>query len=126
MSPLKAELRHELPGVLRWCLEGLHRWHERGRRLPEVPAVVAAGVEGYRKAADPIARFVEERTAPDANGRVEVAVLYEAFSRWWVAEVGDRVPSKRALGAALDDLGWSPSVVLKRRKHRAGHRLRAT
>ena len=123
---LKAELRQELPGVLWWCLEGLRRWHERGGRLPKVPAVVAAGVEGYRKAADPIARFVEERTVPDANGRVEVAALYQAFSRWWEAEVGDRVPSKRSLGTALDDLGWSPSVVLKRKKHRIGHSLGAT
>ena len=122
---LKEQLRCELPGVLRWCLQGLHRWRERGR-LPDVPGAVSEGVERYRAAADPIARFVKECTVPDSIGTVEVAALYSAFSNWWLAEVGDHVPSKKALGAALDDLGWAPSVVAKGKRHRAGHRLRAT
>ena len=119
---LKEQLRRELPGVLRWCLGGLQRWAQR-ERLPKVPAVVEAGVEQYRAASDPIAQFIKECTVPDPKGRIEVAALHDAFTKWWLAEAGDHVPSKRALGVALDDLGWSPSVVIQRKKHRVGHRL---
>ena len=119
---LKLKLRQQLPWVLAWCLEGLERWHERGW-LPNVPAMVAAGVERYRAEADPIAQFVSECTAADDNGMIEVGVLYEAFSAWWTAEVSEQAPAKRTFGRALDDLGWPPSIVLSGKRQRVGYRL---
>ena len=121
---LKHCLRRQLPGVLTWCLDGLRRWCERGR-LPEVPAAIAEGVKRYRTDADPIARFVEDCTWRDVDGTIEVAVLYKAFVDWWTGEVGDRVPSKRTFGVALDDLGWAASTTLNRKRHRVGYRLRS-
>ena len=120
---LKRRLREDLPGVLAWMLQGLRRWKERGR-LPDVPALMARGVERYRQAADPVSRFVVERTEPDAKASIEVAMLYNTFNSWWRVEVDDRVPSKKALGQDLDEMGWLPAVVRRGRRHRVGHRLR--
>ena len=105
---LKSELAANLGDVYRWCLVGLQNWRAAGRRL-RVPDVLTAGVESYRVDADPVAQFIEDRCDSDLSNRtlnVTVKALYSDFSQWWEQAQSGKPLSKRAVGMALDDLGY--------------------
>jgi P4 family phage/plasmid primase-like protien len=84
-------IKHELPGVLAWAVQGSVLRMEKG--LDQPPDVLAAGVE-YRQAQDTIARFLAERTEkePAFTGpltdeyRTGAQVLYNAFAAWCPGE----------------------------------------
>ena len=106
---LKTELASNLGDAYRWCLAGLQRWHESDRRL-HVPDVLTAAVESYRIDADPVAQFIEDRCESDLNSpalRVSVKALYSTFAQWWEQAQSGKPLSKRAVGMALDDLGYA-------------------
>jgi putative DNA primase/helicase len=96
---LRAKLRAELPGILRWIVEGAIEWHRSGLRPP--PAVLAATKE-YRQDEDVIGAFLEERCTTEPGARVDAASLYATFRAWAEAN-GERQMTARAFGEALDE-----------------------
>jgi putative DNA primase/helicase len=97
---LLAKLRAELPGVLRWAVEGCLEWHRSGLRPP--PAVLAATKE-YRSGEDVIGAFLGERTT--TGERVDQPALYAEY-RLWAEKGGERHMSARAFGAGLEERGY--------------------
>lgn len=97
-------LSAELPGILRWALNGLEDWREQGLRPP---ARASGFLDDFKAEADPFALFAElvlERIpAADATTGVTTAKVAQEFQRW----------------ALKLDLEGSASAVLVGRKLRA-------
>jgi putative DNA primase/helicase len=78
-TTLLDKLKQELPGILRWAVEGALAWQEHG--LQDPPEVLAAG-EAYRAEMDTLGQFLAECcTVQPARPevRTQSRVLYEAF-----------------------------------------------
>ena len=98
------KLKAAAPDVLAWMCEGAARWHARGS-LPQVPASIRQAVESYRHEADPVARYLAERTAKSPGQSVGVDDLYDDFKSWWLREIDDdekSVPKQRGFGTKLN------------------------
>lgn len=100
---LRAKLRAEIQGILRWAVEGCLSWRREGLCPP--PAVVAATKE-YRAGEDVIGVFLDECTTP--GERVTQPALYEAY-RQWADRSGERRLTARAFGDAIEDRGHERS-----------------
>jgi putative DNA primase/helicase len=100
---LPAKLRTELPGILRWIVDGAVRYHREG--LGDPPDVTAATDE-YRQESDRLKDFLEDRcvlaVAGDGNSWkkekywVRVVDLYPAYLAWAEA-TGDKHPLSKGL-----------------------------
>jgi putative DNA primase/helicase len=109
---LPAKLRSELPGILRWIVEGAVFYHREG--LGEPPDISAA-TEQYRQESDRLKEFFEDRcvlaTTGDAGSWkkegmwVPVSDLYTAYANWADA-MGHKYPlSKDSFDDRLQKLG---------------------
>lgn len=108
---LRAKLRRELAGVLRWAVDGAIAWRAGGLRPP--PPVVDA-TQAYRSGEDVLAAFLEERCSESPDARVLVGALYDVF-RSWADASGERPMTKRAFGDALEDRGFQRKASNGRR-----------
>lgn len=116
---LRAKLRAELPGILRWVVDGAVEWRRTGLRPP--PAVLAATQE-YRSGEDVIAAFLDDRCELEDGARVVAAALYAEF-RTWAERAGERPLSAIRFGEAMEERGhqrvksngqrWFAGVQLK-------------
>lgn len=78
---LKQRLRAELPGILRWLVNGTLLYH--ARNFQSVPTVVREATDEFFYAEDHLGRFMNthyERTRSDAD-RVETRQVYGMYSR---------------------------------------------
>jgi P4 family phage/plasmid primase-like protien len=109
---LPTKLRTELPGILRWIVEGAVLYHREG--LGDPPDVTAA-TEQYRQESDRLKEFFEDRCTVAAGGDVNswkkekcwvpVADLYGTYSAW-AESSGDKHPlSKGLFDERLQKLG---------------------
>jgi putative DNA primase/helicase len=109
---LPAKLRTELPGILRWVVEGAVLYHLEG--LGDAPDVAAA-TEQYRQESDRLKEFFEDRCALAPTGDatswkkdgcwVPVSDLYAAYASWAEA-TGNRYPlAKDSFDERLQKLG---------------------
>jgi putative DNA primase/helicase len=101
---LAAELREELPGILRWAVEGCQRWRVERLGLPER---VKAAVADYRDAEDDLGDFIADRIeeAPDAATCPKKEV-FAAYANWADAE-GIRHPmTAKQLSRKLRTRRW--------------------
>ncbi|HEX8104405.1 MAG TPA: phage/plasmid primase, P4 family [Solirubrobacteraceae bacterium] len=94
---LAAELEHELPGILRWAVDGCLTWQRD--RLGQPPAVRDA-TAGYRADEDLIGAFLAERCLLDADARTPKRAIQATYTRW-CEENGERALSAAELGARL-------------------------
>lgn len=97
---LRSKLRAELPGILRWAVEGCLEWRRDGLRPP---AAVVAATQEYRSGEDVIGAFLEERTV--RGDRVAQPALYAAY-REWADRNGERSMTARAFGEAMEERGY--------------------
>jgi putative DNA primase/helicase len=99
---VKATLQAEAAGILAWAVEGCRAWREDGLTKP---TVVTEAVEKYRRASDPIAAFLEDRTAEDPEAFTPTAELYYSYQSWadWEGiPDGERLTHK-AFGSRMKD-----------------------
>lgn len=102
---LPAKLRHELPGIFRWCLQGALAWRSQGLAPPD--EVVKATTD-YREEQDHVGRFLEACCQPDPKAYVTAAGLWNAYQGW-----PGRLPSmtQTRLGRELADRGFVKEKV---------------
>jgi putative DNA primase/helicase len=108
---LAAKLRAELPGILRWAIDGALLWQNVGLAPPE--AVRAASAE-YRAEQDGLADFIAARCARHQNARTGAAQLNAAYGNW-CAEVGEEPVSGTLFGVMLRERGFERVVASGRR-----------
>jgi putative DNA primase/helicase len=97
---LKTKLEKELPGILRWAVEGCLEWQRTGLRAP---AEVKAATAGYRAEMDTITGFIDEWCVISPEAKVKSSFLYERFMVW-CSETGEEVVSPKIFGSRLKEL----------------------
>lgn len=117
---LGVELRRELPGILRWAVEGALAWQREGLRVPD--AVLSATAE-YRDEMDILGDFIEERCSVGTEFRETSSALYAAYTLW--AEMEGHCPAaQQKFGRMLTERGFSKTKVDGGRRAWTGISLR--
>ncbi|MBX3027665.1 hypothetical protein KF840_22430 [bacterium] len=112
-----ASLTDELPGILRWIIDGAIAWYADGLRPPEI---VRAATAAYRAEMDAVGQWVDEYCERDPRARTPFKVLFDAY----VAELRHDALKKRDFGDELHRLGIHAEKIGGVR-FRVGVRLRA-
>jgi putative DNA primase/helicase len=99
---LREKLLKEASGILNWIIEGVRLWDEIG--LTEPPVVANATAE-YKKDADTLGDWIEERCIVGAPERVFFPSLYESYVAWSERH-GLKPMSSRAFSGLLSDRGF--------------------
>jgi putative DNA primase/helicase len=113
---LLVKLRGELPGVLRWAVDGCRRWQADGLGTP--PEINTATKE-YRREMDILGDFIDERCEVGETIWVTAEEIYQAYTQWAEAS-GEEKLSQKKLGKYLGERGF------QRDKKAAGGRSRWT
>ena len=94
-------LADELPGILRWIVEGCLAWREQGLNPPKE---VTEAIGRYRSDSDWLEQFLADSAWEIADGMsTSAGALNEAF-RTWCAMNGEDIP-KKALHRELEQKG---------------------
>jgi len=101
-NALRSKLEAELPGILRWCVDGCLRWQSEGL---EPPSKVMEASSEYREDMDTLAEFLDAKT--QSGGQVSKFDLYAKYVSWCDdQQMNDRERlSKRAFGMAMNERG---------------------
>ena len=119
-AELLEKLRAELPGVLRWIVEGCQEWQREG--LGE-PKEVATATAGYRAEMDTLAAFIEECCVTNPGVWVEFKHLWAAWTSW--CEESNETPgNKRRFADLLTERGYEKDNGAKNAAMRRGIALR--
>ncbi len=102
------KLRAELPGILRWAVDGAVSWKDAGGLFP--PPEVTIATEEYRCAEDLVAQFVNECCEKEAGVTAPGGALYDAYVNWCRA-TGESAMSNRRFGDRLTEQGFPPKHV---------------
>lgn len=100
---LRQHLKHELPGILNWALEGCLKWQSDGGLNP--PKVVLDAVKEYRGDEDLLGDFLQESIVPDTNGRIKKRDLFQAYKDWCESEGIKRPMFGKKFNKAMQDRG---------------------
>jgi len=98
---LGARLKQELPGILRWAIEGCLQWQKEG--LGTTPEIQEA-TEGYRKEEDFLGNFLKEVCNQQEHCQTSSSVLYERFKSY-ALENGDYYISQKDFTRDLESRG---------------------
>jgi len=76
---LLLKLRQELPGILRWAVEGCTEWRRLGLTPP---AIIADAVREYRAESDALGRFIAEHCEVRKLAQVKSSALFSAYQKF--------------------------------------------
>jgi len=108
---LEKKLLAERDGILGWMLEGVREYLKTGISLsPRIKAEVNA----YRKESDVMGEFLEEKTQPAPQGKIEQQNLYRRYKDW-CEENGLKHQSKKSFSQRLKERGYSEGKSGKNR-----------
>lgn len=115
---LREKLRSELPGILRWAVQGELERRKIGGLNP--PRAVQAATDDYFQAENTLGRWLDERCECDANYWTETRELYRDFQEW-AKGVGEYIIAERIFAQKLEQM---PSIqrALHPRTRRSGFR----
>jgi len=74
------KLEPELPGVLRWAVEGCRLWLQEGLDLP--PKAITEASQSYREDMDVLGDFLAARCEIAPQATVSTTELYQAYVEW--------------------------------------------
>jgi putative DNA primase/helicase len=97
---LPDKLAAEAEGILAWMVRGCLEWQRDGLAPPEE---VEKATGDYRESQDVVGSFLEEACTFGQEYRVKASALAAEFKKWCEA-IGQRVPSRDALGDALNQV----------------------
>jgi putative DNA primase/helicase len=98
---LEATLLTELPGILRWAVEGCLAWLQR-TDLGEPGAVVEA-TAAYQKEMDTLQQFLDACCLWSPKIRVKAGTFYKAYQAW-CEEQGTKADSLKEIGLRLEHM----------------------
>lgn len=101
-TKLPEKLKEELPGILRWAVEGCLGWQNEG--LGE-PKEVKVATEAYRSEMDTLAAFIAERCVVNDNASATARCLYDAYTSW-CDENREDAEKQRSFGSRLKERGF--------------------
>lgn len=101
---LEAKLKQELPGILKWAVDGCFAWNAFNGLHP--PASVVQAGKDYRSEMDTIAQFIGECCMLDPSYKETTANLFNAYT-CWVASNGEKPISKIKFGKDFKARGFA-------------------
>jgi len=111
---LDRKLAFELPGILRWAVEGCLAWQREGLA---VPAAVREATEDYRSEMDVFGLFLEDNCVEGPQLTVPAAKLYARY-RSWCENQGVRNPmTQNKFGRQLTERGFERGRAGAERVH---------
>jgi putative DNA primase/helicase len=88
---LLEKLRAELPGILRWAVQGCLEWQRQGLKPP---AIITDAVRQYRDESDTLGRFISECCQVRKPAQVKSSVFFHRYQQY-AERVGERwIPCK--------------------------------
>ena len=96
---LTQRLLGELPGILKWALEGWKRLQERGRFFQ--PASSSDAIQDLEDLSSPVHAFVREHCVTGPGHRVDLDRLYQVWTSWCQQEGRTVVTHKGTFGRDL-------------------------
>jgi putative DNA primase/helicase len=98
---LGKKLQAEMPGILKWALDGHGFWRRFGLKEPQV---VTDAIANYRRICDPLGDFADRlKFAP--NVWIETGALWDAYLSWAEENRINRPMGRRTLTGILADHG---------------------
>jgi putative DNA primase/helicase len=88
---LLEKLRAELPGILKWAVDGCLEWQRCGLMPPDC---VTEAVKAYRSEADTLGRFIEERCEVRKLAQVQSSTFFSRYQDFCVAAGERALPAK--------------------------------
>ncbi|WZY01561.1 phage/plasmid primase, P4 family [Bacillus sp. FSL W7-1360] len=73
------KLGEELPGILKWMVEGALKWHSEGLDKPES---IAKATKDYRDSMDMLGPFLSEMCVVHPGAKVEAKKGYKEYKQW--------------------------------------------
>lgn len=105
-NQLISKLREEMPGILRWALEGYQSWTASGEgRGLDPPTSVLMETAQYKDDIDWVGQFSTQTLRPAPGAIVSLRVVYSRY-RTWCAECGIQRPlTEMQFGGRLAEHG---------------------
>jgi len=103
-------LLEELPGILKWSLDGWRRLKQRGRFVQPMSSTDA--IQELEDLASPVGAFVREMCVVGPGQRVTIESIYTAYCAWCENEGWQNVPTRHTFGK---DLAAAVPVVVRKR-----------
>ena len=102
---LQDKLEKDLPGIMKWALDGLVMYQEAKSIDVFIPDVVHQATDQYFKDQDRIGRFIEELMEVGDGYSIVIADMYEEYDKWVRAE-GEIPESKKRLSQEMRKRGF--------------------
>ncbi|MBF0611888.1 MAG: bifunctional DNA primase/polymerase [Magnetococcales bacterium] len=99
---LPEKLEGELPGILRWAIEGCKLWKEEGLNPP---ATVKDAVQNYRNEEDVVASFIKDECERGVSYEVGATDLYTAYKTYCTNQ-GEPFLSQKKFGERMTSLDF--------------------
>ena len=96
---LSAKLLEELPGILRWSLEGYRRLYQRGRFMQHASGQEA--IDELETLGSPVGAFVRAQCIVETGARCERSNLFNAWKSWCETEGRDHPGTTATFGRNL-------------------------
>jgi P4 family phage/plasmid primase-like protien len=99
-------LAGEMPGILRWCVDGCLDWQDDGL---QIPAEVLAATQEYRRESDFIQAFLDECTFTAFGLKARLRDVHDRYARWAAANQAPAL-SQRKLTPLIEGKGFTHEV----------------
>lgn len=86
------KLRAELPGILKWAIDGCLEWQQEGLKPPQV---IVDAVKEYRDESDTLGRFITEHCNTSSKlAQVKSSIFFERYQRFCESSAERWLPAK--------------------------------
>jgi len=96
------KLKGELPGILRWAVEGCLAWQREGLGLPQA---VKSATEQYRAERDNVTEFLEDWCEALPMAMMPLEDLYKAYQLWCHTEEQSTL-TKKQFNKRVNECGY--------------------
>ena len=110
-TQLMSKLQEERDGILGWMLEGCAEWRTQGL---SPPAVILSAAASYFAEEDLVGQWIEEACETGPLCKATAQSLFTSWSQWAEA-AGHPKGTKKTLGEALRQKGFSSGKVMRTR-----------
>jgi putative DNA primase/helicase len=104
---LTEKLQAELPGILRWAVEGCIAWQRDGLNPPES---MRLALSEYRQEMDLLGAFIEECAVVSPDAYAPATPLYKAYQQW-AEDNGHHAVTATRFGLAMAERGFAKEKV---------------
>jgi P4 family phage/plasmid primase-like protien len=112
---LKAEFQRELPGILRWAIDGFYHW--RANQGFSMPSSVKQATEAYRTEMDTVGAFIAEEVLDAPGSKLEHKVLYQRYEKWSLEQgIAHKMTSRKLSRHLLETKNWPSELDRKEQR----------